>query len=98
MTNFHAREQASAPLMTVSVGWVPPNAVGTGGRVHSNAVGDGGQVASSSVQSTGGPEGDVEMRVKVRREECIEMKGAQHEGTVRGFGAINGSRERGRRR
>ncbi len=80
------------------MGWVPPNAIGTGGQVPSSAVGSGGHVASFSVQGAGRPKGGVETRVEVRRDECREIKGAQQDGTVRGFGAMNESRERGRRR
>ncbi len=87
MTDFQARERASAPLRVFSVGWVPSDAVGTGG-----------QVAPSRVQGTDGPAENVGASREVRRDECKEMKGAQHGGTVRGFGAMNGSRERGRRR
>ncbi len=39
-----------------------------------------------------------ESRREERREELDAIKGAQHVGTVRGLGATNGSKERGKRR
>jgi hypothetical protein len=66
--------------------------------VSCNVVGSVGQVTSFGVQGIDGPEGIVETRRDVHREKCKEIDGAQHGGTVRGFGAINGSREWGRRR
>jgi hypothetical protein len=40
----------------------------------------------------------VESRREEREDKLGEMKGAQHGGTVKGLGATNGSRERGKRR
>ncbi len=64
-----------------------------------NAKGTGGQGSPSSARGTEGHVvGGDGRRREARRKELTKRKGAQHGGTVRGFGAINGSRERGKRR
>ncbi len=69
------------------MGWVPPNARGTGGQeAPTTADGAAEQVAC------------VESRREEREDKLGEMKGAQHGGTVRGLGAMNGAKERGNRR
>ena len=40
----------------------------------------------------------VESRREEREDKLGEIKGAQHGGTVRGLGAMNGAKERGNRR
>lgn len=67
--------------------WVPPSAVGIGR-----------QVAPASAHGAEGQAAGVEIFRETRREDLEAIKGAQHGGTVRGFGGINGDKERGKRR
>ncbi len=55
-------------------------------------------MAPATVHGAAEQSAGEESRREERREGLDAMKGAQHNGTVRGLGAANGSKERGKRR
>ena len=55
-------------------------------------------MASATAHGAAEPGAGEESRREERREELEALQGAQHGGTVRGLGATNGSKERGKRR